>query len=295
MSLSNTGGGGRGSDKGEIVGSVILHGKKQYWLKGGQYHYHHGMQAGENTLDAIITNVLLKDMIKNVGFKQPEFVSSYITFMTTPGSHNDAYAGTCHRMFFKNLVAGREPSDCPDNDSHNVDAIDALMIVPPIVLSMLTSDKDARDGAIASAIGSTRNTSQVLPFAYIYGDMLVSVASGRKTVQEAAVDGGRLLGLDVAAAVRRGGADPMTACYITSSFPAMLHFAYKYGDNFERMLLASANAGGENVARGSLLGALGGAFTGFQALPQSLVQGLVAGRVLDSEADNFVELFGPRE
>ena len=28
MSLSNTGGGGRGSDKGEIVGSVILHGKK---------------------------------------------------------------------------------------------------------------------------------------------------------------------------------------------------------------------------------------------------------------------------
>mmetsp|Transcript_17736 Transcript_17736/g.30030 ORF Transcript_17736/g.30030 Transcript_17736/m.30030 type:complete len:91 (+) Transcript_17736:52-324(+) len=28
MNLSNTGGGGRGSDKGDIVGSVILHGKK---------------------------------------------------------------------------------------------------------------------------------------------------------------------------------------------------------------------------------------------------------------------------
>jgi hypothetical protein len=37
MSLSNTGGGGRGSDKGDIVGSVILHGKKQYWMKGGTY------------------------------------------------------------------------------------------------------------------------------------------------------------------------------------------------------------------------------------------------------------------
>jgi hypothetical protein len=47
MNLSNTGGGGRGSDKGSIVGDVILHGKKEYWMKGGQYHYHHGLHAGE--------------------------------------------------------------------------------------------------------------------------------------------------------------------------------------------------------------------------------------------------------
>jgi ADP-ribosyl-[dinitrogen reductase] hydrolase len=50
MNLSNTGGAGRGSDKGSIVGDVILHGKKQYWTKGGSYHYHHGMQKGMNTL-----------------------------------------------------------------------------------------------------------------------------------------------------------------------------------------------------------------------------------------------------
>lgn len=29
-----TGGGGRGSDKGSIIGDVICHGKKKYWLKG---------------------------------------------------------------------------------------------------------------------------------------------------------------------------------------------------------------------------------------------------------------------
>lgn len=48
MNLSNTGGGGRGSDKGEIVGSVILHGKKEFWKKGGNFHYHHGMKPGNN-------------------------------------------------------------------------------------------------------------------------------------------------------------------------------------------------------------------------------------------------------
>jgi len=40
MNLSNTGGGGRGSDQGDIIGSIINHGKKKYWIKGNSYHYH---------------------------------------------------------------------------------------------------------------------------------------------------------------------------------------------------------------------------------------------------------------
>eukprot|EP01047_Picozoa_sp_COSAG01_P101434 COSAG01_NODE_31171_length_602_cov_1.664016_1_plen_112_part_01 len=40
MSLSSTGGGGRGSDKGTVVGDIILHGKRKYWARGGNYHYH---------------------------------------------------------------------------------------------------------------------------------------------------------------------------------------------------------------------------------------------------------------
>ena len=35
----------------------------------------------------------------------------YINFMTTPGSHNDTYAGTCHRIFFANLTNGMKPSN----------------------------------------------------------------------------------------------------------------------------------------------------------------------------------------
>jgi len=59
------------------------------------------------------------------------------------------------------------------------------------------------------------------------------------------------------------GSDPMVACYIDSSFPALLHLAYRYADRGTKMtLLANANAGGENVARGSALGALIGASYG---------------------------------
>lgn len=54
--------------------------------------------------------------------------------MTTEGSHNDAYASTCHRMFFKNLKAGKNPKDCPDNDNHNVDTLDAITLSVPVIL-----------------------------------------------------------------------------------------------------------------------------------------------------------------
>lgn len=64
LNLSNTGGGGRGSDKGDIIGGVIMHGKKQFWMRGGQYHYHHGMAAGENTLDAQLARLMTRTITR---------------------------------------------------------------------------------------------------------------------------------------------------------------------------------------------------------------------------------------
>ena len=51
------------------------------------------------------------------GSEQPaSFLTAYVKFMTTPGSHNDTYAETYHRMFFKNLQQGKAPSQCADDD-----------------------------------------------------------------------------------------------------------------------------------------------------------------------------------
>jgi ADP-ribosyl-[dinitrogen reductase] hydrolase len=48
----------------------------------------------------------------------------------------------------------------------------------------------------------------------------------------------------------------------------LLFIAYKYSDSTEKAILANANAGGENVARGALLGALFGAQYGFNGIPK---------------------------
>ena len=56
MVLHSTKTGGRRAVEGrgaqiEVVGNVILKGKQSLWGKRGT-HYHHGMPAGENTLNA---------------------------------------------------------------------------------------------------------------------------------------------------------------------------------------------------------------------------------------------------
>lgn len=84
----------------------------------------------------------------------------------------------------------------------------------------------------------------------------------------------------------------MVACYIDSSYPALLFFAYKYADSPEAAILANANAGGENVARGSLLGALMGAKHGLPSFP-AWAHGLKQKDAIMHEIDGFVQASVP--
>lgn len=140
LNKSDPNGGGRRSsslfgqhgntNKKSIIGDVINHGKLEYWEPNKSIHYHATLQAGENTLEMQLARVLMKSIVANNGhFDEDHFRKAYVQFMTTEGSHNDTYASTCHRMFFANMIFDKkETKDCPDNDGHNVDAIDGLIL-----------------------------------------------------------------------------------------------------------------------------------------------------------------------
>lgn len=164
MNKSNTSGGGRGSFSQtglSIIGDVINHGKRDYWDPAKSIHYHATLQKGENTLEAQLARVLMKSIVATKGkFDADHFREAYIAFMTTPGSHNDTYASTCHRMFFRNLkIKGLAPKDCPDNDHHNVDTIDGL-VLPTI--SAMTASNEQEAGAMAAATAATTRKSTEL-------------------------------------------------------------------------------------------------------------------------------------
>jgi len=287
MSLSNTGGGGRGSDKGNIVGDVILHGKKKYWGKGADNHSHDMLQAGENTLKGSLVRLLVRALTASaasaaapatadgVDAELAAFRAANVTFMTTPDAPKDSYTSTCHRMLFKAMVEGLPLEQCTDNDNHNVDSMDALTLAVPVILAQYA--RSASDDAIAAvALATIRITRGVSSdfdeYAHAFSKLLLNVQRGedlRESVETAAdvvfgLSGGQQLRQMVErVAAEACDGNPMVACYIDSSFRVLLFFLYKYADaDMATMALANANAGGENVARGSLLGAVLGAVLG---------------------------------
>lgn len=302
MNLSNTGGGGRGSDEKSIIGDVINHGKKKYWLKGGNFHYHLGLKAGENTLEAQLARLLVRSIASpdhEGQFDPAIFLAEYVSFMRTPGSHNDTYASTAHRMFFQNLVEEKlPPAQCAANDGHNTDSIDALTLTVPVIVRYVEDpavDREALYAKVIACISLTRDSPALVKYAKAWTDLLCDVLNGRDLREAVEAVGRQYFGGSVQAMVEHTRKDPMVACYIESAFTATLHFAFKYADNVEACLLANANAGGENVARGSLLGALMGAHKGMSGIsePAWMLEGLYHRPDIEREVDALLAISSP--
>eukprot|EP00746_Dinoflagellata_sp_MGD_P004232 gnl/MRDRNA2_/MRDRNA2_108165_c0_seq1.p1 gnl/MRDRNA2_/MRDRNA2_108165_c0~~gnl/MRDRNA2_/MRDRNA2_108165_c0_seq1.p1 ORF type:complete len:355 (-),score=66.71 gnl/MRDRNA2_/MRDRNA2_108165_c0_seq1:83-1147(-) len=283
MTLSNTGGAGRGSDEGDIIGTVINHGKKDYWKRGSGNHYHCTLDAGENTLEGEMARLSMKSMT-NGGFDLGRMREEYINFMTTPGSHNDAYASTYHRMFFANRQRGLPLDDCPDNDSHNVDAIDGLIMPVPVILGTVLQDEAKSVETARQSVKVTRKAARVEEYIPRLTWLLRSVLGGRKAADAAQDLATNMYGRPIGTQ----NSDPVVACYIDPNFQSLLHFTAKY-DDFKDCLLANANAGGENVHRGLVLGAVMGAGAGAKGIPEHLKTGLKHSADLNKEIKAFVD------
>lgn len=328
LNKSDINGGGRGSFSKSgisVIGDIINHGKKDYWSPNKSIHYHATLQKGENTLEAQLARVLMKSIVANGGtFNADHFRNAYIEFMTTPGSHNDTYASTCHRMFFKNLkILNLPPKDCPDNDHHNVDTIDGLVL--PTIAAMTASSKEEAGEIAASTAAVTRKSSQLEGASRAWGQLVYNSLHEEKDKNMGAhlTECAKEVGLQRAPSSR--GADQMTyvqsccivplccvlvlrtdanlavnspilysyfcsACYLSSSFPPTLDSLAKYIPKRDAWtgLIANANVGGENVHRGSILGAVLGARAGYDRLPPRLASGLYEKDDLDKEIDEFV-------
>ena len=129
--------------------------------------------------------------------------------MTTPGSHNDTYASTAHRMFFQNLVERkRAPENCPDNDQHNVDSTDAVTMAVPVSL-LAADDTDAVKHAI-KMVSLTRDSQRSQQVAATFTNLLRSVVRGTP-VREAVAAVGAAEGIDLKRAAARSREDPVTA------------------------------------------------------------------------------------
>ncbi|MEQ8313261.1 MAG: ADP-ribosylglycohydrolase family protein [Gammaproteobacteria bacterium] len=279
MSLHSTSSGGRGpkaanDSESEVVGHVILKGRRQYWDKPNQ-HYHHGMKAGENTLNAHCARAVMRSLACNAGrYDEDLFLQAYIELMTSdPPRHPDTYAESYHRGFFANYLAGKPAKDC-GAVTHDTASIGGLVTIAPIVFS-----ERLRGTELPKVIEiCTRHLKLTHPDQYLAKvcadyvgllDELLFLDDQDAAATRVSAWSKRSISLQLSEIVPKIYSDNdvvgklfSSACYITDSWPCVLYLAYKYSHSLQAGLIANTNLGGDNVHRGAVLGCILGVIAG---------------------------------
>jgi ADP-ribosylglycohydrolase len=271
MSLHSTSKGGRGeqqTNQRQIVGEVILKGRREHWGVANQ-HYHQGMQAGENTLNAHCVRVLLRSLAATAGrYHKEVFLDNYIDFMTSdPPPHPDTYAESYHRAFFANLEAGK-PKDSCGAVTHDTPSIGGLVSIAPILLSERLRGRPVIEaqGHCLKHLFLTHPDKNLGHICAVYVELLNALlfrSEDQSPLEILAWAAKNSVGLDLPALVENTSDDMhvvgglfSSACYIKGAWPSVLYLAYKYSQEPRRALLVNTNLGGDNVHRGMVLGAL---------------------------------------
>lgn len=303
MALANTGKAGRGSQEGDIVGDVILKGKKHHWGQANR-HYHQGMQAGDNTLNLLCARVLLRSLNAKGYYDSTDFLHEYILFMTEPDRHNDTYVESYHRDFFANYAKGIAPEHCAGTESHDTASMGGLVSLPLVIMATLCDGDLATTNTTALTQQRLTHRSSLLErhtlelsklLFHIFYDV-------NPDIEQLACATASKLGFpagQVIQGVRRNHSTDLDviggllspACYIDQSFPSVLYLAARYHDDFESALIANTNVGGDNCHRGAVLGAILGATLGVGAIPVRWINGLNAHSELNEEIEEFISQF----
>jgi ADP-ribosyl-[dinitrogen reductase] hydrolase len=296
-----------------------------------RFHYHHGLQAGENTLGAQLVRVLMRSVIENRGYDPDRFIEGFIEHLTTPGMNRDPYTEIYIRRWFEKYSRGFHVYDCAEHQRRAWSIGAHGGMIRPLVLSLLVKSGyqglgvaiehqniSHRSENVASALGI------IVPLihAILQGaDPIRAVASHARAVRIPRVTGEELFAayrghhgpenipkdemwrlhtelrdipFDVERLAREHSDEEVvrtmfaTACYPEHGLPLLLYLAVKHGFDFEDALLANANAGGDNVHRGMILGLILGAAC--ERIPEHLVEGLMACQELRAEIDAFTDI-----
>ncbi len=287
----------------QVVGDIILKDKAQYW-DTPNVHYHQGMQAGENTLNAHCTRVLMRSLADTEGlYNRKSFVNAYIDFMTAqPAAHPDTYAESYHRGFFANLAQERLPEQCAMK-THDTASIGGLVTVAPLVFcEKLKGTEASKIQAICRKhLALTHPDETLMQVCDRYVELLCGLMhkNDKASVKALLVQAGKgAAGVDLEALIKRNLPDHQVvghifsrACYIEDAWPVVLYLAYKYYDDPWQALLVNTNVGGDNVHRGAVLGSLLGLHS--DAVANDWFEQLKDHKVISQEIDALINSTTP--
>ncbi|MEM7012484.1 MAG: ADP-ribosylglycohydrolase family protein [Verrucomicrobiota bacterium] len=256
----------------------ILGSERQFWGKHN-VHYHRNLAAGENTLSGKLGTELWRSLSACGGFDERDYLQRYVELLTHPERHRDTYLEEWHRGFFTNLGRGKKLEKCAIEEKH----IGGLAVMTPVAIFYADRYEDGSEQAL-QCLKQTHAGRKMRVAAEAILSLLVPVLQGaslRETIlEEIASQRNPYFGFPFRKWLSSADDDVIgprlsTACYLEDAVPAVIYLALKYSDEPEEGLIANTNLGGDNVHRGSVLGALLGAECGDKAWPQRWIEGLV--------------------
>jgi ADP-ribosylglycohydrolase len=256
----------------------ILHEQARYWGKKG-VHYHQFLRAGENTLNVKLCSLLIRSLKEKQTYDPMDYLDRLISVMLTPGQHRDTYIDEYLRGFFKRYAKGVPIRECGLQEKH----LSGLIGLLPIVIYYRNDPERAYTAALEH-VSLTHRGPLVEMAARLFIEVLLALFSGQD-VRNAITElinrrSYSFLEHDFMALINNSDAGVMdnhlgAGCFIDESLPVVIYLLLKYDKQAEKGLIVNTNLGGNNAARGAILGALLGAANGVQAFPVRWIKGLI--------------------
>ena len=268
-------------------------------------HYHAGKRPGDLTHYGDGALLLLQSLQERACFDVSDFGSRFVSLIESPGY--TGYRDHAARGTVANYRAYHELH--PDEaygyqDGADDDQPASITRLAPLVARYFR-DSDLT-GIVEHATRVCQNNDRAVAYNLTHAKILQKLFNGSKlddavrhSAEQASQLGaeGVMLAEKIAAAVTGRNLSVREAtlkfgqsCPLAGSFPAALQCALRYPDDFGEALRATAAVGGDNAARGAMIGTWLGASLGIQALPAGWCESLPARKEIESGVEWLVRM-----
>ena len=248
------------------------HGRITHYKPPGTDSYHPHKQAGDQGHVGDQALCLLNFLLKEQIWDPWGFMDDWLGMWP---DYNDYIDGATKTT----LANIQNQTDKTQGGSDSVEIAGPARIAPLIVFLSNSSENEVVKAAVEQTMLTHRSkeAEESAIFLAKAGYRLMHGANLLDTLNETAPAWARekadgVLSENSVDAISKLG----PACSISSALPSVLYLALKYEDDIENALTENAMAGGDNCARGLVLGMLLGAANGMTSIPNHWVENLKA-------------------
>lgn len=255
----------------------ILGDQRRFWGQRGT-HYHQNLRAGDNTLTMQLGGLALESIDACGTYDRADYLVRYIDLLTHPTRHGDTYLEECHRGFFTNLGRGKKPEHCAVMEKH----IGGISMMMPVAIRFGDDPEVATEHSLEH-LSTTHAGKDCATAGRAILSLLLPTLNGASLAETIEEEISRQRNPHFGFPFRKWlqlederviGSKLSPACYLDDAIPAVIYLALKYAKDPEQALIVNTNLGGDNVHRGSVLGALLGAAHGTDGWPNRWKSGL---------------------